>query len=364
MTAPLRFALVGVGANIAPTHLSAIEATADAELVAACDLHEGAEAALDGSPSASFYTDHRRMLWDAAPDVVVIATPHPTHGPLVADCFEAGCHVLVEKPIAPDVAEADRMIAAARRTGRLLAVNFQHRFAPLAVRARQLLDEGAVGPLVRVLCTEPWLRTAAYFRAARWRATWRGEGGGVLLNQAPHTLDLLCHLVGMPNRVLGVARTLRHDTECEDSAHALLEFDAGALGYVSVSTVEAGARRRLEVVGERGRLDIDGDRLVLTRFEPSLDRHIAECRGPFDLPAARQEPPEALAGGRHVDVYRDLVRAVREGRPPRSDGESARMSLELANAITLSSHRERPVDLPLDRAAYSDLLSGLREREW
>ena len=354
-------ALVGAGAAVAGEHLDAIDALEDAELVAVCDARAGAAAPLRERTAAPFHDDHRAMLAEVAPDVVVVATPHPSHAVVVHDGLLAGSHVLVEKPMAPEVAEADAMIAAASRAERILAVNLQDRFAPLTRRARELIDAGAVGALVRVLCSEPWLRTAAYFRAARWRATWRGEGGGVLLNQAPHTLDLLCHLAGRPRRVIGVTRTLRHDIECEDTAHALLEFDGGAPGYVTVSTTEPGSGRRLEIVGERGRLDIDGDRLTLTRFEPSLDRHVPDCPGPFEGPGLVREPTETLdASGRHHDVYRDLVRAVREGRPPLVDGAEGSMSLELANAITLSSRQERPVGLPLDRRAYTELLADLR----
>ena len=253
------------------------------------------------------------------------------------------------------------MIAAAADAGRVLAVNFQQRFRPLIERARALIDTGELGPLVRVLCVEPWFRTAAYYRSAGWRGTWRGEGGGVLLNQAPHTLDLLCHLAGPPARVWGWVRTRVHAIEVEDSAQALLEYPNGAPGYLHVSTVEAGSRRRIQIIGERATLDLDGDQLTITRFAQPLDEFRAGSAELFSAPAAAEVvalPPGD--GGVHLAVYRDLHAAILEGRQPLIDGAEGRMSLELANAIVLSSYVEKPVTLPLDRGSYSALLADLR----
>jgi predicted dehydrogenase len=300
------------------------------------------------------------MLAELRPDVAVICAPHPFHMALALDCFAAGAHVLVEKPIAVTVAEADRMIDAAADAGRLLAVNFQQRFRPLIERARALIDAGEVGPLVRVLCVEPWFRTAAYYRSAGWRGTWRGEGGGVLLNQAPHSLDLLIHLAGMPTKVWGWTRTLRHAIECEDSAQAMLEFANGAPGYLNMSTVEAG-QKRLQVVGERAALELAGDQLSITRFSPSLREHMLNSPQLFEAPKLNVET-EILPGdgGGHLAIYRDLEAAIASGGRPCADGVEGRQSLELANAIILSSFAERAVTLPLDRAEYDALLEDLR----
>lgn len=356
---PLRVALIGAGANIAAQHLAALAETEDAELVAVCDPALNAEQAEARFPGAAFHADHRALLAEVRPDVTAILTPHPSHADIARDAFAAGSHVLVEKPMAVQTRDADRMIADAARHDRRLAVSFQQRFAPLAERARALIDQGVLGRLQRVSGSEPWVRTAAYFQRARWRATWRGEGGGVLLNQAPHLLDLVCHLAGMPSRVWGVTGTLHHATECEDTAHALLGYDGGATGYVASNTIEAGATRRLELVGDRARLLLEDDRLMLSEFDPPLSEHRARDPDPFGAPALRSHPPERLAvSGTHAAVYRDLVAAIREDRPCRVDGREGRMSLELANAIALSSHLERPVDLPLDRDAYAAFLEG------
>jgi predicted dehydrogenase len=317
-----------------------------------------ARAAESGCP---FFVDHRQLLKETRPDVAVIVTPHPFHAPLSLDCFAAGAHVLVEKPLAVEVAEADHMIAAADEAGLILAVNFQQRFRPVIERARALIDEGAIGPIVRTMCIEPWFRPAAYYRSASWRGTWRGEGGGVLMNQAPHTMDLLCHLVGPPAKVWGWTRTLCHAMECEDTAQAMLEYPNGAPGYFETSTVEAGMQARIHIVGDRGALELSGERLTVSRFEQPLREHMETSTEMFSAPPVHAETLTIPGdGGGHLAVYRDLHAAIVEGRRPRIDGREALMSLEMANAIILSSHTDRAVTLPLDRAAYSEVLEQLR----
>jgi predicted dehydrogenase len=330
-------------------------------VVAACDINADAGRAQAQEIGCAFYQDYRAMLAEVRPDVAVIVTPHPLHAAMAIDCLRAGSHVLLEKPMAVAVSEADRIIAEAAAAGRILAINFQQRFRPVVERARALIEDGAIGPLVRTLSIEPWYRTAAYYRTATWRATWRGEGGGVLLNQAPHTLDLLSYLAGLPAKVWGWTRTRCHAIEVEDTAQAMLEYPNGAPGYLTVSTVEMGVKPRLQIVGERGTLELSGNALTIHRLTPSSREHLRTSTEMFGSPAIDSETVdvEDNSGGERA-VYRDLVAAICDGRPPRADGREGRMSLELANAITLSSHAGQPVTLPLDRAAYDALLADLQ----
>jgi UDP-N-acetyl-2-amino-2-deoxyglucuronate dehydrogenase len=361
--APLRYMIIGCAGTIVPTHLAALAQLPGAQVVGMTDIDATRGAARASETGCSFHTDHRALLAELRPDVAVICAPHPFHASLALDCFAAGAHVLVEKPIAVEVAEADVMVAAAEAAGRILAVNFQQRFRPLIEYARDMIQAGALGELVRVLCVEPWFRTAAYYRSATWRGTWAGEGGGVLMNQAPHTLDLLCHLAGMPRRVWGWAHTFRHAIETEDTAQAMLEYPNGAPGYLHISTVEAGLKQQLQIVGDRAALEIKGGQLTVYHFAPALSEFRQTSPELFAQPGVRVEQVELPAtGGDHLAVYRDLERAIREGGKPRADGAEGLMSLELANAITLSSHTERPVALPLDRAEYTALLADLRAR--
>jgi len=356
----LRYVVIGVAASIFPTHRRAQEAEG-INVVAACDIKVEAGKQRAAEIGCAFYEDYRTMLAETRPDVAVIVTPHPLHPSMAIDCLRAGCHVLVEKPMAVDVAEADQMITEADKAGRILAINFQQRFRPVVERARALVAEGAIGPLVRTLSVEPWYRTAYYYRTATWRATWKGEGGGVLLNQAPHTLDILCHLAGMPSQVWGWTRTRYHAIEVEDTAQAMLEYPNGAPGYLTVSTVEAGVLPRVQIIGERGAIELMGNQLTIHRFSPPTREYMLTSDEMFGKPETNTETLDVPdTSGGHQAVYHDLKAAIAEGRPPRADGREAIMSLELANAIVLSSYAGGPVTLPLDRVAYSELLADLR----
>jgi predicted dehydrogenase len=268
--------------------------------------------------------------------------------------------VLVEKPLAPEAREADAMIAAAESAGRLLGVCFQQRFRPVIMAARQLIDAGRLGPLVRASIVDPLYRPHVYYATADWRGTWAGEGGGVLMNQAPHTLDLLCHLAGPPTRAWGDARRRAQPMEAEDTATALLELADGAVGTLAVSTTEPGVQR-IELVGDRGRIEIFGETISFERFEPPISEHLPAETEMFGAPARVAEDVELPdESGDHFAVHRDFARAVRDGREPRVPARDALWSLELANAITLSTHTGRAEPLPVARDAYAALLADLR----
>jgi predicted dehydrogenase len=330
---------------VAPLHLEAIAALDDVELI--------------GISSLDTELDPRALL-ALQPDVVVICTPHPSHPALAIDALEAGAHVLVEKPLAVQVREGDEMIEAADRAGRLLGVCFQQRFRPVIAAAHELVASGRLGELVRASVVDPLYRPNSYYGTAGWRGTWEGEGGGVLMNQAPHTLDLLCHLAGPPASVWGVSRRRSQPMEAEDTATALLEYRNGAVGTVAVSTTEPGTQR-IELVGDRGRIEIAGETLAFERFDPPLSEHLPASTEMFGQPAIVSESVALPPGrGDHLDVHEDFAAAVRMGVPPRVPARDALWSLELANAIVLSTHTGRAVSLPVDRDAYAALLADLR----
>ena len=357
----LRYAFIGSGAAVVDAHLEALRAL-PIEIVGMADIDAARGAPQAAKNDCPFFAHHRDLLREVRPDAVIVCTPHPLHAEHACDSLDARAHVLVEKPMAVDVGDADRMIEAAERAGRVLAVNFQERFRPSVEFARGFIRRGELGALLRVLAVEPWMRTAAYYRSAPWRGTWKGEGGGVLMNQAPHTLDMLCDLVGMPRKVWGMTRTRAHAIEAEDSAQAMLEYANGAFGYVTASTVESGTDRRLEIIGDRACLKLVDDELTIVHFDPPLRDHIARSPDVFGQPGTRAEivALRPASDSRFHAAHRDFHEAIRDGRPPWCDGKSGLMSLELANAITLSSHTESPVSLPLDRVAYGRLLAGLR----
>jgi UDP-N-acetyl-2-amino-2-deoxyglucuronate dehydrogenase len=356
----LRYGVIGAGV-VAPTHLAAIEALDDIELVGIAALHRAAVEALARDHRCRPFLSADELLAEGL-DVAVICAPHPSHAELAIRALESGAHVLCEKPLAPEVRQADAMIAASDRTGRLLGVCFQQRFRPVIAAARRLLDESRLGTLMRSSIVDPLYRPNVYYRSAEWRGTWKGEGGGVLMNQAPHTLDLLCHLAGPPATVWGIAQRRAQPMETEDTATALVSYADGAIGTVAVSTLEPGVQR-IELVGDRGRIEIVGESIVFERFEPPVSEHLRSATEMFAAPECVAEPVELPSGrGDHRDVHEDFAAAVREKRQPRVPAREALHSLEVANAIVLSTHEERAVGLPVDRDAYAALLAQLRGR--
>ncbi|MBV8479985.1 MAG: Gfo/Idh/MocA family oxidoreductase, partial [Actinobacteria bacterium] len=332
-----------------------IAALDDVELVGISALDDPSDLAAQVGTTA--YTDNAELLAEGL-DVAVVCVPHPAHPPVAIDALATGAHVLVEKPMAVQVRDADAMIAAADDANRLLGVCFQQRFRPVIMAARHLVDE--LGELIRVSVVDPLYRPNSYYRTAGWRGTWSGEGGGVLMNQAPHTLDLLCHLAGPPATVWGKAWTRSQPIETEDTATALLEFPNGAVGTLAVSTTEPGLQR-IELVGDRGRIEIVGETIAFERFEPAVSAHLAASPGMFDAPDRVTEPLTLPAGnGDHADLHLDFAAAVRSGGVPRVPADDAIWSLEVANAITLSTHTGEAERLPVDRDAYAALLEDLR----
>ena len=355
-----RFAVIGVGANVFNMHAPALR-SADIEIVGVCDVNLQAAERQAEHLGCPYFADHRELLAAVHPDAAAILAPHPFHPSIAIDCLAAGAHVLVEKPIAVHVAEADRMIDAARQAGRLLAVNLQHRTRGEVRTARQLIESGRLGQIQRVEMVAIWTRTASYYAQAGWRGTWQGEGGGVLMNQSPHTLDLICHLIGQPSRVVAWNRTLFHAIETEDTSLAMLEWADGALGTLLVSTAQAGEPERLEIGGTRGVLQLSRGGLQLMAADTDLRTFLAESPDPFGKPVLEPQHVTLEPGsGDHAAIYANFLDAIAHGTPLVADGAEGRMSLELANALIYSSMTNTQVTLPLDRAAYRQLLDELR----
>lgn len=359
-TPPLRYALIGVGAGILNSHRPVL-ALPMVDLVAVSDINVAKGQQRAEELHCAFYRDYQQMLTETRPDVVVLLTPPFLHASMAVDCFAAGCHVLTEKPMAIQVAEADTMIEAAQSSQRLLGVIFQHRFRPEIMAARQLLQKGQLGKIQRVELTAVWTRPTSYYALAPWRATWSGEGGGVVTNQASHNLDLLCYLLGSPKRVFAWTRRLLHQIETEDTIHALLEWPEGALGSLHISTAEADEPERLKIVGTKGLLEIGRGKLSVQALDLDMDEYARETQNPYAQPE-RTPTVIALESGKgdHIAVYRQFHEAIFAHTREYCTGEQARQELELANAIIYSSYQHCEVELPLDRPAYASLLADLQ----
>jgi predicted dehydrogenase len=350
-----RVLAIAAGAHIfGAAHVPAIDAVG-AEIVGVTDADTARAAALAEPRGWPVLASLDELLAVPA-DLAVIAAPHPLHAELAIRCLEAGLHVLVEKPLAARPSEARRMVEAAERTGRVLAVFLQHRLRTEVQEAKRLIDAGHLGTLHRACVVSTYPKRSAYYRAAPWRGTWKGEGGGVLLNQGQHDLDTLVHLVGMPTSVVARSSTSMQPIETEDTVEALLAWEGGATGSVHVSSVSSDPPNRIELVGSGGSLRITPGLLEVTRYPEDFATFVSTDGGPFDAFERGEVTSVTGGGGSHEDVYRDLLSALAEGRAPVAPASDALPALELTAAIILSSHRRAWIDLPLDAAEYDSMV--------
>jgi predicted dehydrogenase len=329
---------------------------ARAQLTAVCNPHPEKFAQF---PGARGFTDTESLLASGAVDAVVIATPHYSHTALGIEALDAGLHVLVEKPISAHKADALRLLAAHRNPRQIFAVMFNQRTDPRYRELRRMVQVGELGAVRRInwIITD-WFRTQAYYQSVAWRATWAGEGGGVLLNQSPHQLDLLCWIFGLPASVRAFCQFGRfHPIEVEDSVTAYLEYADGAQAVFITTTGEAPGTNRLEVAGELGRVVIEGARFHWTKNETGSSAWSATSREGFRAPPATSvDVPVAGPGGQHVEILQNFTDAILDGAPLIAPAAEGLHSLELANAMLYSTFSDATVRLPLDAAAYEAAL--------
>jgi UDP-N-acetyl-2-amino-2-deoxyglucuronate dehydrogenase len=358
MSEPLRVVVSGAAAGVFGAHRRGLAAIG-AEVVGVQDVNrEGAER-VAAALGCRVHDDLAGLLGEAA-DLCVICAPHPFHAEIAIAALHAGMHVLVEKPIAVHVGEADAMVDEAERCGRVLAVSLQMRTRLEVREAHRLIEAGAIGELQRADVLATWPRRSSYFASAPWRGSWHGEGGGVLINQGQHDQDLLCHFAGPPARVVGWTRTRLHPVETEDTVQAMLEWPNGAVGSLHISTAELDESQRIELTGTRGRLRVLPGRLEIAYAAGDFREYAASEGNPWAPPDAGEATTVEGGGGGHEGLYTDLAEALATGRPPVATGRSALVTLELANAIIYSSKTGTEVQLPLDRAAYAVLLDELK----
>lgn len=330
------------------------------QLTAICDVDP---AKLAEFPEVKSFADSAALIRSGEVDAVIIATPHYAHTTIGIDALEQGLHVLTEKPISVHKADALRLIAAHEGCrDRVFAAMFQLRTNPVWKRIRSLIEDGELGEVQRTFWSiTAWYRTEAYYASGGWRATWKGEGGGVLLNQCPHNLDLFQWMCGMPARVRAFCGWGRyHDIEVEDEVTAYLEYPNGATGLFMASTGEAPGTDRLEIAGERGKLVYEDNRLTFYRNVTSARTFSKTSPNGFDKPemwTCAIPIPDVKTG--HVVVAQNFVEAILDGTPLIAPAEEGLHSVELANAMIYSSLTGQTVPLPLDAGAYEAKLQSL-----
>jgi predicted dehydrogenase len=350
----VRLGVVGVG-GMGKNHASSVwdGKIKGCRLAAVCDTDPARLEPFKGQVQG--FTDFGSMLKAGAVDAVLIATPHYAHTTLGIAALKVGLHVLVEKPISVHKADAARLIAAHRRRGQVFAAMFNQRTDPHYTKVKAMIEGGDLGPLTRVnWIITSWFRTEYYYASGGWRATWAGEGGGVLLNQCPHQLDLLQWLCGMPKRVMGFCHFgKRHNIEVEDEVTAYLEYPNGATGVFITSTGEAPGTNRLEIVGDNGKLVIEGDHILFVKNEISTRKFCRTSKESFAKPKTVTEEIKVEGHGpQHQGILQNFTDAILDGAPLIAPAREGIRSVELGNAMLYSAWTGRPVDLPLDAGAY------------
>ncbi|HOK80969.1 MAG TPA: Gfo/Idh/MocA family oxidoreductase, partial [bacterium] len=288
------------------------------------------------------------------------ATPHYFHPEISVYAMEKGLHVLSEKPIAVTVRQADTMVEAAKKTGRVFAVMYQLRNNGMFVAAKKLIQEGKLGEIKRTLLVNPWYRTQAYYDSGSWRATWKGEGGGVLINQAPHMIDIFTWLAGLPKKFEAKVRTKLHNIEVEDEASSLLEYENGAWGYYYTTTNETPAIPYLEIAGDKGKIIYNGTSLRFFATKVPISEFTVNNKSMWSSVEIKEKTlriPEKEAT--HGAIIKNFCRAIIKGETLVSPGIEGINSVEFINAILLSGYKGKPVETPVDRDEYDAFLQDM-----
>lgn len=360
LSGPIRFGVIGTG-GMGQGHCDTIRSIRDARVTAICDIDEAVAKEVGAKHKAQGFTRHRELIRSGLCDAVIVATPHPVRPPIAIDAMRAGLHLLSEKPLSERVSTADRMVATAKKTGVAFAVMFQRRTEPALAKAIAIARSGALGKLHRITMISPEYRSQAYYDSGGWRATWSGEGGGVMMNQSPHILDLFIQLGGRPATVYGRTETRQHDIEVEDLAEAMLTYPGGGTGYFYCSTLEAGPGQMIEVFGEKGKLVYREKELKFYRFDTPISTFTRTNKSMWAAPKCVEQ--KLRIGKRpsgHREIIKNFVRHLLRGEPLITPGEDGLLSLELANAVWLSADRGATVRIPLNRRAYDALLKRKR----
>jgi predicted dehydrogenase len=357
----VRLGIIGMG-NIGKFHADYLlqRKVGRCELVAVCSP---SLVPSEKYQSLKIFTNGHDLIKSGTVDAVIIATPHPQHAPLGLAALQAGIHLLVEKPVAWHKADAERLIAAHQQRPEIVfAAMFQLRVEPRYLKIQKLIRDGELGRIVRVnWINTDWYRTEAYYTSSAWRATWKGEGGGVLLNQCLHNLDILQWLCGMPKRLRGFCQFGRfHHIEVEDNVTAWLEWADGATGAFIGSSGEAPGVNRFEIAGSRGALLLENNKLTFRRNDADMLQFSQTAKAGFLKPDVwNVEIPYDDAPLPHAAITQNFVNAILDGQPLIAPGEDGVNSVELANAMVLSSLAGEILELPMSGAAWEKKLQEL-----
>ncbi len=361
----VRFGIIGIG-NMGGSHVRSAHVGKDCALAAVCDCNPAAFDRIDPEirKNIKCYTSDEDIYNDPDVDVIVVAVPHYFHPDMAIKAMQHNKHVLVEKPIAVHKAEAERLLAEAEKHPDLVkALMFNQRTLPAHIKVKKLIDDGELGQLRRVCWTiTNWFRTQYYYDSGDWRASWRGEGGGVLTNQCPHQLDLFQWFFGMPSLVRASAKLGKyHDIEVEDDVNAYMEYENGMTANFIASTGESPGVNRLEITGERGLLILENGQIKFKRNEVEMTEYSRKSPRGFAPPDCWDCTIPAYAEGTvaHQAIIENVAAAVLGKAKLIAPLEEGIHGLELGNAMLYSGLNDVTVKLPLDSKAYAEMLEKL-----
>ncbi len=368
MSQKIKLGIIGVG-NMGKGHSNNIieGKCPSVELVALADTDPAKLAwARENLPdSVALFDSAEAMLDSGLIDSCLVAVPHYDHPHYVLECFKRGLHVITEKPAGVYTSAVREMNEAAKKANVVFAIMFNQRTDPLYVRAHEIVKSGQLGNLKRMVwIITNWYRTQSYYDSGTWRGTWNGEGGGVLLNQAPHNLDLWQWICGMPKSIRANCTVGKfHDIGVEDDVTIQAEYENGMSATFITTTGETPGTNRLEISGERGKIVIEEGKLRYWKLDRN-ERDICynEKNGFYNSTPEYSEYVEEVKLG-HPAVLENFAQAILNGAELIAPGEEGINSLTISNAAYLSTWENKTVTLPIDEAAFEKHLNELRSKE-
>jgi len=351
----MKYALIGCG-RISPNHIVAAKEN-NLEIVALCDVvPESIEDKFQKfglAPDIRRYTDYKEMLENEKPQLVGIATESGKHAQIALDCIKAGCNIIIEKPIAMSLEEADAIIKASDETGVKVCACHQNRFNKSIRKIREAMEEGRFGRLFHGTAHIRWNRNEGYYTQAPWRGTWE-QDGGALMNQCIHNIDLLRWMMGDEiTEVMAYTDRLNHDyIQAEDLGVALVKFKNGSYGIVEGTTniYPQNLEETLYIFGQSGTVKAGGKSVNIIE-----EWHFADGKDDADeVKAKYQEIPSNVYGFGHTPLYADVIDAINNNRQPYIDARAGRRALELVLAIYKSAAEGKPIKFPLENCASKD----------
>ncbi|RCW55397.1 Gfo/Idh/MocA family protein [Halanaerobium sp. ST460_2HS_T2] len=363
----IKIGIIGIG-NMGSSHAKSIvkDRVKNAKLTAVCDIDSArinwAKNNLDSE--IEYFTNPQRFYHKADIEAVLIATPHYDHPPLAVEAFKNNLHVLIEKPAGVYTKSVREMNEAAQKTDKVFGIMYNQRTRAIYQKLKDLIDSGELGEIKRTNWIIDWYRPQSYYNNGGWRATWEGEGGGVLLNQDPHQLDLWQWICGMPKKIRAFAENGKyHNIEVEDDVTTYVEYENGATGVFVTSTGIAPETNRLEISGNKGKIIVENGEILFKRLRTPEREFNQNFKGGFGSPECWEcKIPLEGENPEHLGILNNWIDAILNGAALIAPGEEGIKGLTISNAMHLSAWTDDWVELPLDEKLFKEKLDEKIEK--